>query len=188
MKPVSPALAGGFFTSEPPENHHRFLSWTFSQFCGVDSVIFIIHNPEVLSLNRYFLSAYDMPGTIQSSRDASVSKTKTSALSELTSVQLRASTVTLSLKVFSKCSYEWRIEIREGRGGGGERRKGCPRRVPLPRDSQIGCSPSWAEAELDSLTSAGSTPTSLDVAGSLRIKPGYRGNEICSLLCWKGFG
>ena len=106
-----------------PLNHQR----TIIDSClehSVNCVVLILsylspHNPEILSLNRYFLSAYEMPGTIQSSRDASVSKTKTSALLELTSVQLRASTVTLSLKVFSKCSYEWRIEIKEEKEGVG---------------------------------------------------------------------
>lgn len=64
-----------------------------------------------------------MPGTSQSSRDASVSKTKTSALLELTLAQLKASIVTLTLKVFSICSYKWRTEIKEEKEGVGWRKK-----------------------------------------------------------------
>lgn len=65
-----------------------------------------------------------MPGTSQSSRDVSVSKTKTSALSELTLAQLKASIVTLTLKVFNICSYKWRIEIKEEKEGVGVEKEG----------------------------------------------------------------
>lgn len=40
---------------------------------GIGSMSYLSHNPEILSLSKYLLSNY-VPGTVQSTRDASVSK------------------------------------------------------------------------------------------------------------------
>lgn len=40
---------------------------------GIDSMSYLSYNPEILSLSKYLLSNY-VPGTVQSTRDASVSK------------------------------------------------------------------------------------------------------------------
>lgn len=84
-----------------------------------------------------------MPGTIQSSRDASVSKTKTSAFAELTSGQLRASIVILSSKVLSECSYEWRIERKDEKDGVGVEKGGraVPEESPFPEILRLGGAP-----------------------------------------------
>lgn len=69
---------------------------------------------------------------------------------------------------------EGREEEGNKKGGRERERQACPRTVPLPRDpsAQVGCSLWWDYVELESLTSPWSTPMSLNVVGSLRIKPG----------------
>lgn len=149
----------------------------------------LLYNPEILSLSKYFLSNY-VPGTVQSTRDASVSKTVKELDSPETDflVQQNASTATLSLKVFSKGLHAWEETNKEEERRGRKKRRSkeglsqnSPPSLRFPQ-AKIGCSPSWNYAELESLTSLSSTPTSLDVVGSLRIKPGCRGNKIFSFV------